>query len=122
MYFVLPMYAWILTEPKRMTNLETTSSFGDELETAVSVLAKHALKAFQKNLVIHPLHAAAIIPHPRLRSVHTLTPFGKREVDRCKRLESELISGCHASKRCCGDRKEGTVAQHKNCINRLQFF
>jgi hypothetical protein len=69
----------------------TGSSFGDEEATAVSVLAKKALKAIHEKLVIHPLHAAAIILHPQLRSMQTLMPFGEREVERCKRLGSELI-------------------------------
>jgi hypothetical protein len=91
LYFVLPMYAWILTELKRMTKLETTSSFGNEEETAVIVLANKALKAIKEKLVIHPLHAAAIILHPHLKSMESLTPFGEREVERCKRLGHELI-------------------------------
>jgi hypothetical protein len=66
-------------------------AFGDEEETATRVLAVRALDAIKEKLVIHPLDAAAIILHPSLRSMESVMPFGEREVDRCKRIGSELI-------------------------------
>jgi hypothetical protein len=77
--------------PTSQTRALTTSSFGDEEETAVIVLANKALKSIKEKLVIHPLHAAATILHPHLKSMESLTPFGEREVERCKRLGHELI-------------------------------
>jgi hypothetical protein len=75
LYIVLPIYACIYTELERVT--ETTMAFGDEEETT-SVQPVRALKAIKENLVIHPLHAAAIILHHSLHSIESVMPFGEK--------------------------------------------